>query len=70
LKLKTFEVSYVFQEIESGLPPGFKVPEGRTKPWGTGQAVMLCQPVISGNFWSSMPMTSMAMKPLKNSLIT
>ncbi len=47
---KHFEVSYVFQEIESGLPPGFKVPEGRTKPWGTGQAVMLCQPVISGNF--------------------
>ena len=47
---KHFEVSYVFKEIESGLPPGFKVPEGRTKPWGTGQAVMLCQPVISGNF--------------------
>jgi len=47
---KHFEVSYVFQEIESGLPPGFKVPEGRTKPWGTGQAVMLCQPVISSNF--------------------
>jgi len=47
---KHFEVSYVFQEIGSGLPSGFKVPEGRTKPWGTGQAVMLCQPVISGNF--------------------
>jgi len=47
---KHFEVSYVFQKIESGLPPGLKIPEGRTKPWGTGQAVMLCQPVISGNF--------------------
>ncbi|MDD8020450.1 MAG: sugar phosphate nucleotidyltransferase [Acidobacteriota bacterium] len=47
---KHFEVSYVFQEIDSGLPPGFKVPASREKPWGTGQAVMLCQPVISSNF--------------------
>ncbi|HNS04976.1 MAG TPA: sugar phosphate nucleotidyltransferase [Candidatus Saccharicenans sp.] len=47
---KHFKVSYVFQEIESGLPAGFKIPAGRRKPWGTGQAVMLCQPVISGNF--------------------
>ncbi|MDY0231843.1 MAG: sugar phosphate nucleotidyltransferase [Candidatus Saccharicenans sp.] len=47
---KHFKVSYVFQEIDKGLPPGFKVPESRTKPWGTGQAVLLCRPAISGNF--------------------
>lgn len=45
-----FKVSYVFQELDMALPPGFKVPAERTKPWGTGQAVLLCRPVISGNF--------------------
>ncbi len=33
------DVEYVFQDIHD-LPEGFKVPEGRTKPWGTGQAVL------------------------------
>ena len=33
-----FDVSYVFQELTSCLPQGFTVPEGRTKPWGTGHA--------------------------------
>jgi UTP-glucose-1-phosphate uridylyltransferase len=33
-------VEYVFQELEY-LPEGFSVPEGRVKPWGTGQAVLL-----------------------------
>lgn len=47
---KHFEVSYVFQELHMALPPGFKVPEGRMKPWGTGQAVLLCREVIPGNF--------------------
>ncbi|MDI6845373.1 MAG: sugar phosphate nucleotidyltransferase [Candidatus Saccharicenans sp.] len=47
---KHFEVSYVFQELHMALPPGFKVPEGRKKPWGTGQAVLLCREVIPGNF--------------------
>ena len=28
------ETEYVFQELEY-LPEGFKVPEGREKPWGT-----------------------------------
>ena len=35
-----FDVSYVFQELTSCLPQGFTVPEGRTKPWGTGHAVL------------------------------
>jgi hypothetical protein len=32
-------VEYVFQEL-TGLPPGFSVPPARTKPWGTGHAVL------------------------------
>ncbi|MBQ3784740.1 MAG: NTP transferase domain-containing protein, partial [Lachnospiraceae bacterium] len=33
------ETEYVFQDIND-LPEGFEVPEGRQKPWGTGQAVL------------------------------
>lgn len=32
-------VEYAFQEIEK-LPAGFPVPFGRTKPWGTGHAIL------------------------------
>jgi Nucleotidyl transferase len=32
-------VAYAFQELDS-LPPGFTIPAGRTKPWGTTQAVL------------------------------
>ncbi len=35
------EVEYVFQDMQN-LPEGFSVPEGRTKPWGTGHALMSC----------------------------
>lgn len=34
------DVEYVFQELDA-LPQGLVVPEGRTKPWGTNQAVMM-----------------------------
>ena len=43
-----FDVSYVFQELTSCLPLGFTVPEGRTKPWGTGHAVLCARGVIDG----------------------
>ena len=36
---KRLPVQYVFQELEQ-LPPGFSVPGKRTKPWGTGQAIL------------------------------
>lgn len=45
-----FDVSYVFQELTSCLPQGFTVPEGRTKPWGTGHAVLCARDVIDGPF--------------------
>lgn len=33
------EIGYVFQTLDD-LPEGIEVPEGRSKPWGTGQAVL------------------------------
>ncbi|MCD8371353.1 MAG: nucleotidyltransferase [Clostridiales bacterium] len=43
------DVEYVFQEL-SDLPDGFSVPEGRTKPWGTGQAVLCCREKVHEPF--------------------
>ncbi len=43
------EVVYAFQELDS-LPEGFHVPEGRTKPWGTGQAVLMCKGILKEPF--------------------
>ncbi len=45
---KSMDVTYVYQEPV--LPDGFAVPEGRTKPFGTGHAVLCCAPVIDGPF--------------------
>ena len=42
-------VEYAFQELED-LPEGFTVPEGRRKPWGTGQAVLACRDVVKEPF--------------------
>ena len=42
-------VEYVFQELDD-LPEGFEVPEGRTKPWGTGQAILCCKDVVNEPF--------------------
>ena len=38
-------VEYAFQAIDD-LPDGFTVPEGRTKPWGTAQAMLSAEKVI------------------------
>ena len=40
-----FHVSYVYQEL-TDIPDGCEVPEGRVKPWGTGQAVACCRNVL------------------------
>ncbi|MBI3925444.1 MAG: nucleotidyltransferase [Armatimonadetes bacterium] len=39
-------ISYVYQELDL-IPPGFSLPEGRVKPWGTGHAVLVAQPEVS-----------------------
>ncbi|MCD8221975.1 MAG: nucleotidyltransferase [Clostridiales bacterium] len=41
------EVAYTFQTIDA-IPGEF--PQGRTKPWGTGQAVLSAKPLIHGPF--------------------
>ncbi len=43
------EIAYVFQDKEN-IPNGFSVPEGRTKPWGTGQAVLAAKHLIHEPF--------------------
>lgn len=43
------EVAYAFQDLRD-IPQGFTVPEGRTKPWGTGQAVLAAKDVIREPF--------------------
>jgi len=43
------EVQYAFQSLEN-LPAGFSIPEGRTKPWGTGQAVLACKELVHEPF--------------------
>lgn len=46
---KTVDVEYVFQDMDN-LPGGFKVPEGRTKPWGTGHAVYCAKDKLTTPF--------------------
>ena len=43
------EVAYAFQSLDK-LPDGYSVPQGRTKPWGTGQAVLVAKDVVSEPF--------------------
>lgn len=43
------EVEYSFQCLEN-IPQGYSVPEGRSKPWGTGQAVLAAKELINEPF--------------------
>ena len=43
------EVRFVHQVLED-LPAGHRPPEGRRKPWGTGQAVLTAEPAVPGPF--------------------
>ena len=46
---KVCDVEYVFQELDA-LPEGFTKPEDRTKPWGTGHAILCCKDVVKEPF--------------------
>ena len=46
---KVMPVEYVYQEL-GDLPKGYQVPEGREKPWGTGQAILACKNVVKEPF--------------------
>lgn len=43
------EVEYVYQNLDD-VPAGFSVPEGRTKPWGTGHAVLSARSAVKTPF--------------------
>ena len=43
------EVDYAFQSLDK-IPEGIEIPEGRTKPWGTGQAVLVAKDLINEPF--------------------
>jgi dTDP-glucose pyrophosphorylase len=42
-------VEYAFQELDK-LPAPFTVPPGRTKPWGTGHAILMAEDLIQEPF--------------------
>jgi len=46
---KRIAIDYVFQELGK-LTPGFSVPEGRTKPWGTTHAILMAANLIHEPF--------------------
>lgn len=43
------ETAYVFQSLDQ-VPAGFRVPDGRTKPWGTAQAILACKEAVRTPF--------------------
>ena len=46
---KITEVAYAYQELDD-LPAGFTRPTDRTKPWGTGQAILCCKDIVTDPF--------------------
>ena len=46
---RLIHVDYAFQELDD-LPEGFKVPEGREKPWGTAHAIYAARNYIHDDF--------------------
>ena len=46
---KFLDIEYAFQDIND-LPKGYSLPEGREKPWGTGQAILSARQNVKGPF--------------------
>ena len=57
------EVAYAFQDMQA-IPAGFRVPEGRVKPWGTGQAVLAAKDLIQEPFMVINATTTTAEMPI------
>ena len=43
------DYAFAYQKLDD-IPKGFKVPEGREKPWGTAHAIYCARKEIKGNF--------------------
>ena len=46
---KYIDVDYAYQDIND-LPKGFECPKDRTKPWGTGQALLTVKGIVNEPF--------------------
>ena len=46
---KYFDVKYAYQQLAK-LPAGYSVPPSRSKPWGTGHAVLCSKELVDGPF--------------------
>lgn len=46
---KLIKTEYAFQRLED-IPEGFKIPEGRVKPWGTAHAIYAARDYIEDKF--------------------
>ncbi len=46
---RVIDVKYAYQELDD-LPPGYAVPQGRIKPWGTAHAILAARKVVDGPF--------------------
>ncbi len=48
-RIKGIKVEYAYQKLDD-IPSGYSIPEGRVKPWGTGQAVLCAEKYVDGPF--------------------
>ncbi len=48
LKNCPMEIRYAYQELDKNLPEDFAIPQERTKPWGTGHAILCAKEEIDG----------------------
>jgi hypothetical protein len=46
---RAVDTAYVLQSLDQ-VPPGFAVPPGRKKPWGTAQAILACRDAVASPF--------------------
>ncbi|MCQ2551727.1 MAG: nucleotidyltransferase [Clostridia bacterium] len=46
---KHMNIKYALQDVNA-IPEGFKIPEGRVKPWGTGHAILAVKDMVDGPF--------------------
>ena len=46
---RAIRVDYAFQSLDM-IPQGFEIPEGRTKPWGTGHALLCARDKVNEPF--------------------
>ena len=46
---RVIDVQHAYQRLDD-LPPGYTVPEGRVKPWGTSHAVLAARELVQGPF--------------------